>query len=121
MNALGNMMSGIAIPEKTPYKDKALEVLKPLATSIFGSCIVSTEEIKLMQIRFKLMGSASDTIDLPLLRERELRIENAALPGRTASIKHENNAEVNSPASNPTQIYDRDIFSPDSTERRHKM
>ena len=65
VNALGNIISGIAIPEKTPYKDSALEVLKPLATSIFGSCMVSTEEIKLMQILLRLIGSAREKIDFP--------------------------------------------------------
>ena len=121
VKALGNMISGIAIPEKTPYKDRALEALKPLATSILGSCMVSTEEMKLIQILLRLIGSARDTMDFPLLREMDLRMEKSVFPGRTASIKHENSAEANSPASNPTQIYDREIFSPDSTERRHKM
>ncbi len=34
-------------------------------------------------------------------------MENSVFPGRTASIKLENSAEANSPASRPTQIYDR--------------
>ena len=37
VKALGNIMSGIAIPEKTPYMDKASDEDRPLATSILGS------------------------------------------------------------------------------------
>ena len=65
VKALGNIISGIAIPEKTPYNDSAEDGLKPLATSFLGSCIVSMEEIKLMQILLRLIGSARDTIDFP--------------------------------------------------------
>ena len=121
VKALGNIISGIAIPEKTPYNDSAEEELKPLATSILGSCMVSTEEIKLIQILFRLIGKARDIIAPPFSKESALRMQKSVLSCRIANMKQENNAEENSPTNSPIQIKDNDIFRPDSMERRHKI
>ena len=104
VRALGNIISGNAIPENTPYTERAAEELRPLAISFLGNCIVSTLDIRLMQILFRLIGSAKDRMEMPFLYEMDLWMETFLLPGRSASIKHEKKAEENSPTSMPIQI-----------------
>ena len=104
MSALGNMISGKAIPEKTPYTESASDVDSPLIINFLGSCIVSTVEIRLTQTLFRLIGKASEIMDNPLLQERDLRIEKFLLSGLSARIKQDKKAEENSPASIPRQI-----------------
>ncbi len=104
VRALGNMISGKAIPEKTPYTESASDVDSPLIINFLGSCIVSTVEIRLTQTLFRLIGKASEIMDNPLLQERDLRIEKFLLSGLSARIKQDKKAEENSPASIPRQI-----------------
>ena len=56
--AQGNMTSGKAIPEKTPYMESASVELSPLAINCRGSWKVSTVEKRLIQTRFILKGHA---------------------------------------------------------------
>ena len=54
--ALGNNISGRAIPEKMPYMDNAFEASMPFWINFCGIIIVSKVDSRLMHILFKLIG-----------------------------------------------------------------
>ena len=104
VNAHGNMTSGKAMPEKIPYTDKACEVVKPLLVSICGNCMVSKVVSRLMQMRFKLNGAATEMSSFPFCKEI-IRVEDRefCLLVLVSNMMHEKAAEAHSPISIPRQ------------------
>ena len=56
--AQGNIITGNAIPENTPYMESASDVERPYSTSLPGSATVSMVERRLTQTLIRLKGMA---------------------------------------------------------------
>lgn len=106
--AQGNIITGNAIPENTPYTESASDVESPCSISFLGSATVSMVERRLTHTLLRLRGIARRHNSDNLLRDSKC-LDSVVFNKLSAcldfikSIKLEKSAEEHSPTKSPVQ------------------